>query len=163
MCPVLFPPVSFCFLEILSPHVRSIRHMSYPGLSIPFKSKALKRHYEAPWFMDRACQLIHFSLEFSNTEPHFADFQRIVPVFRPESDPSFSAEPPNPEPFRTLSVLPNSRIFYDRLLSYNLLLSAKSVIYPSSKNSSKCHVCCCCPVCPCIHFYSFTIILATFW
>lgn len=104
-----------------------------------------------------------FSLGYSNTEPDFADFQRIVPVFRPESDPSFSAEPPNPEPFRTLWVLPNSRIFYDRLLSYNLLLSAKSVIYPSSKNSSKCHVCCCCPVCPCIHFYSFTIILATFW
>lgn len=37
-----------------------------------------------------------------------------------------------------------SRIFYDRLLRYNLLLSAKSVIcYPSSNNSFKCHVCSC--------------------
>lgn len=47
-------------------------------------------------------------------------------VFKLEPNPSFEAESPNPEPLRSLWVLPNARIFYDRSLSYNLLFSAKS-------------------------------------
>ena len=104
-----------------------------------------------------------------NPNTVYADFQTRILVFRPEPQPFFSVEPPNPESIRSLRVLLNARIFYNKPLTYNFVLSAKSVTaFSSAFHSPKIHLnvfsavalLFCMSLCP--FFSPFAIILAKF-